>query len=362
MNLSDLRDELTAHADDLGAAPDLRPGVAAKIRQTKRRRAVAVGAGAGLAAAALVVGVVTSFGRPAPTVPAGSPSSTAPTIEAYGMPFRSVPDAPGDVVKDGLRYRSHVGGDTLAAGFVGDRGQAQFTLAWEPTTTHVSFGAECYLPGLSDAEARTYMVTVGLEGAKGFFGSQCSANRPVERDLPAGGDVPGEPGQGWSELTVGKAARVRVQLVDAKTHEPASVSGAQLTGAVYEQGEQVPVRDASGTTVVSLPAVVEHQGYPYELVSLTSRPLSAWQDLTTGVGAGQSLVTWGSAGKDLTGTGTDGSGMRLTGLPDGTEGHGYGSWGTSPVPDGSRPTVTVTAGAKRPDHGIGFLALYARTP
>ena len=40
MNLTDLRDELTTHADDLGTATDLRAGVAAKVTRTKRRRAV----------------------------------------------------------------------------------------------------------------------------------------------------------------------------------------------------------------------------------------------------------------------------------------------------------------------------------
>ena len=116
MNLTDLRDELTTHADDLGTATDLRAGVAAKVTQTKRRRAVAVGAGATLAVAALAVGVVTRSAGPPRPVPAGTPSSTAPMIGADGMPYRAVPDAPGDVVKDGLRYRSRVGDDTLAVG------------------------------------------------------------------------------------------------------------------------------------------------------------------------------------------------------------------------------------------------------
>jgi len=215
MNVTDLRDELTAHADGLGTAPDLAAGVAGRVRTTKRRRAVAAGSVATLAVVALAVGVVTSLGRPAPSVPAGSPSSAAPMVGADGMPFRAVPDAPGDVVKDGLHYRARVADDRLAAGFVGDRGQGQFTLAWEPTTTHVSVGAECYLPGLTADEASVYMVTVSLGGTTGFFGSSCTGGRPQQRDLPAGGAVPGEPGQGWTELTVGRAASVRVQLVDA---------------------------------------------------------------------------------------------------------------------------------------------------
>ncbi|HET9633410.1 MAG TPA: hypothetical protein VFP73_13490 [Terrabacter sp.] len=362
MNVTDLRDELTTHADDLGAAPDFRAGIAARVRRTKRRRATAAGA-ATLAVAALAVGLVGATGRQAPAVPAGRASgtatSTAPMIGSDGMPYRTVPDAPGDVVKDGLRYRAKVADDTLAAGFIGDPGQAQFSLAWEPTTVHVSVGAECYLPDLTQDEASAYLVTLGLEGRAGFFGSQCKGGRPTERDLPAGGAVPGEPGQGWTELTVGRSARLRVQLVDAKTSKPASVEGAQLTGAVYEQGRQQPVVDSTGRTVASLPDVVEHQGYRYELIGIEAAPLASWHDLTTGVPAGMALVTWGSAGDNLTGSSaTADSGTRLTGLPSGTEGHGYGSWGTSPVPDGSDHTVTVTTVGPRPDHGTGFLALY----
>ncbi|MEW1952214.1 hypothetical protein [Terrabacter sp. NPDC080008] len=360
MNVTDLRDELTSHADDLGAAPDFRAGVAGRVRRTRRRRAAAACA-ATLAVAAVAAGVVTGTGRPAPAVPAGPPTSSAsaaPMIGADGMPYRAVPDAPGDVVKDGLRYRAKVADDTLAVGFIGDPGQAQASLIWEPTTTHVSFGASCYLPGLSPDEASKYMVSVGLEGGKdGVFGRQCSGERPSERDLPSGG-IPGEPGQGWDALTVGKAARLRVRLVDAKTMRPATVEGVQLSGAVYELGSEQPVRDPSGKTVASLPDVVEHQGYRYELIGLQAEPLASWHDLTSGVPAGISLFTWGSAGGDLPGSGTAESGIRLSGLPSGAEVRPYGSWGTAPAPDGSDHTVTVTTVGKRPDQGTGFLALY----
>ncbi|HSU74474.1 MAG TPA: hypothetical protein VLI66_06005 [Terrabacter sp.] len=361
MNVTDLRDELTTHADDLGAAPDLRAGVATRVRRTRRRRATAAGA-ATLAVAALAVGLVGSTGRQAPAVPAGRASvtatSTAPMIGSDGMPYRTVPDAPGDVVKDGLRYRAKVADDTLAAGFVGDRGQGQFSLVWTPTTTHVSFSAECYLPGLTHDQAGAYLVSVSLEGATGFFASSCTGGEPPAHDLPAGGGVPGEPGQGWKELTVGKTARVRVQLVDARTNRPAAVDGVQLAGAVYEQGAQWPVKDASGKTVASLPVVVEQQGYRYELGGVTTAPLASWRDLTSGVPAGIGLFTWGSAGGDFPGSGSSESGIRLTGLPGGADVRPYGSWGTAPAPDGSDHTVTVTTVGKRPDHGTGFLALY----
>lgn len=363
MNLTDLRDELTTHADDLGPATDLRPGVASRVRRTRRRRAAATGTAATLAVAALAVGVLTSVGRPSQTTPATTPSgtsTTAPMIGADGMPFRTVPDAPGDIVKDGLRYRARVADDTLAVGAIGDRGQGQFTLRWTPTTTHVSVGAECYLPGLTQAEAAAYMVTVTLQGTPGYFGSSCSAGRPTTRDLPAGGSVPGDPGRGWSGLVVGRDAAVRIRIVDAKTNAPASVDGAQLTGAVYELGPEQAIKDDAGRTVAALPETIEHQGYRYRITSSTTVPLTAWQDLTQGAPASPAMVTWGSAGENLVTKPGDPepAGLRISGLPGGAEGRDYGSWGTSPIPEGSTPRFTVSATGARPDHGSGFVAVY----
>lgn len=373
MNLTDLRDELTTQAGAIDALTDLRPGVAAKVRQTRRRRTVAAGGVATLAVAAFAVGVLTSVGRPAHTAPATTSSaSAAPMIGADGMPYRPVPDGPGDVVKDGLRYRARVGDDRLVAGVIGDRGQRQLTLTWTPTTTHVSLGAECYLPGLTSAQAGKYLVSVGLEGRKGVFGTQCSGNEPTERDLSAGGGIPGEPDQGWPELTVGQPVRARVQLVDAKTFEPASVDGAQLTGAVYEQGTLQPVKDEAGTTVAALPTVIEHQGYRYRLAGVATGPLASGtlpelgvpNSVYAGVAlpGGPFLVSWGSAGTNPAGasgaSGSDGSrGLRLDGLED-SEARDYGSWGVVPVPAGSTRSMRLVAEGARPDHGTAFIVVY----
>lgn len=354
MNTTDLRDELTALAEPVTAPPTLADGVASKITATRRRRTGLTAAGAGLAVAAIAVGVLTTTGHPAPPVPAAGPSSAAPMIGSDGMPFRSVPDAPGDVLKNGLRYRVHVADDTLTAGFIGDRGQGQFSLVWTPTTTQVSLGAECYLPGLTDAKARTYMVSVGLEGTQGVFGTQCSAHRPTERDLPGGGGIPGEPGQGWTELTVGKTARLRVQLVDAKTMKPAAVDGVQLTGAVYELGDRQSVVDASGRTVASLPDVVEQQGYRYRFLAMKAAPADATTlpRMDTPVGA-PFLVTAGTAGSDPS---KDPGTMYITGLGSQTGSSG-GGWQTIPQP--ARGAGSVGLRSEGPAQaGTAFIALY----
>ena len=354
MNLTDLRDELALHADDLGPAPDLRARVAARVGRTKRRRATA-GAAATLAVAALAVGVVTDLGRSAPTVPASSATrSSAPMIGPDGMPYRDVPDARGDVVKNGLRYRAQVADDTLAVGFIGDGGQGQFTMIWDPTTTHASIGAECFLPGLTQEKAVGYMVKVGFEGTTGFFGSTCSGGRPSERDLPAGGATPGEPGKGWTELTVGRAARLRVQLVDARTNRPAAVEGVQLTGAVYEQGPRQDVVDASGRTVATLPAVLEHEGYRYRFLALQAGPAGAspLPHLATPAGV-PFLVTAGSTGSD---TSANAGTTYVTGLAQ-EAGATSGGWQTIPQPARAAGTVGLRVEGKAPA-GTAFVAVY----
>ena len=356
MNLTDLRDELSAHADDLGPAPDLRPGVAARVRRTKRRRA-ATGAAATLALAALAVGVVTDLGRPAPTVPAGRSSSTtsgAPMIGSDGMPYRAVPDARGDVVKNGLRYRARVADDTLAVGYIGDAGQAQFTMMWDPTTTHASVGAECFVPGLSQEKAAAYLVKVGFEGTTGYFASTCSGGRPALRDLPPGGATPGEPGQGWPELAVGKAAALRVQLLDARTQKPAAVDGVLLTGAVYEQGARQDVVDASGRTVATLPAVLEHQGYRYRFLAMQAGPggRTPLPHLATPAGV-PFLVTAGSTGSD---TSPDAGTTYVTGLAR-EAGATSGGWQTIPQPARAAGTVGLRTEGKAPT-GTAFVAVY----
>jgi len=360
MNLSDLRDELDLRAHDLEAdASTISAGVAGKVRATKRRR-TAAGAVAACAIAA-IAGLTAWNGMKPPTTPAPAVTKHV-TLGADGLPSRVIPDAPGDVIKDGLRYRAHVADDRLAAGFIGDRGQGQFTLLWEPTTIHVSISAECYLPGLTADEAQTYMVTVGLEGHEGVMGSWCSAQRPEIPDLPAGGAIPGEPGQGWTDLTVGQTARLRVQLVDAKTKEPRAVDGALLTGAVYELGPQAKIADEAGKTVAVLPDRIEHQGYTYRLVGTVAGPLAKGYlpEVTTPRGI-PFLLTWGSAGVVLpsAGAGSDMGHLQLSGL-DEASGRGIEGGGWSTVAQRARGggSAAIRVEGPQPKHGIAFIATY----
>jgi hypothetical protein len=266
MNLTDLRDELDLHVSGLEADTSaISAGIARKVRSTKRRRAA--GAVGGLCAAVLAAGLVLTNQPGRAVVPAPAVTSPSVTVGADGMPERTIPDAPGDVVKDGLRFRAKAADDTLAAAFIGDPGQSQATLSWEPTTDLVSVTAQCHLPGVDKNAAGKTLLRVGLEGTKPLFEGPCQVGSAPVGDLPTGGVTPGEPGQGWDALTVGLTARLRVQLVDT-AGKPVAFDSARVAAAVYELGPQRAVLDKTGRTVQVLPEVVEHQGYRYRLDEL----------------------------------------------------------------------------------------------
>jgi hypothetical protein len=282
-------------------------------------------------------------------------------VGSDGMPLRTIPDAPGDVVKDGLRLRAKQAGDILVGGVIGDRGESRATAAWVPGSTKVSLVGECYLE-TGTPRPQQLELRVRVQGLEGYFGSSC-LDRPTTRDLPSRGFTPGEPGQGWTELTVGRRATLVVEVVDRSTGKPTDVPGVQVAGAVYERGFETPIQDASGKVVAVVPDVLEHQGYAYSQVRMSAAPLKGWQDLTTGVDPGPAMVAWGSAGDGLPRTGApDGSGMRLTRFPGGSEARGFGTWGTTVLPADSTLRVTVSASGTRPDHGSGFVAVYALSP
>lgn len=357
MNITDLRDELHSRADGLAADPDaIGAGVAHRITATKRRRTA--GALGGLGAAVLVAGLVLTNqpGRSATPVPAGPSPSVS--LGADGLPARVVADQPGDVVKGGLRYRAQVADDRLAAGLIGDEGQGQLTLVWDPQTAHVALSGECYLPGVDPEAAKRVTLRLSIAGSTGFFGGQCSTQTPVDGDLPSAGWVPGEPGQGWDALTVGQTASVRAQLVDTRTGQPTSFATARIMAAVYEQGEQRPIEDGSGHVVGALPEVVEHQGYRYLLEPVVQRPLGG-RSLPTlqAPASGPYLVAFGTVGTGA--PDADPGFFQLDGLTGDTSLVQEGGLTTAPQAAGSGQKLTLRLGeGTAPEVGYGVIAIY----
>jgi hypothetical protein len=355
MNTTDLRDELASRAEDLRAdGPAISAAVAGRVRAMRRRRAVA-GAGSG-AILAVAVGVASWQGMAGGTASVNPATEPVPSVSlgSDGLPHRSMPDAPGDIVKDGLRFRRNVGADTLAAGAIGARGMRSLDVTWAPRTTHVSVAMDCWNPA-TDPAASKVEVRLLLDGER-VAAQRCDGNVEVTGDLEPGGIIPGDPGAGWDALEVGRDATIRVEAVDRTTGLPVTPPQLRVAAAVYELGPQAEIRDARGTVVAALPKVMERDGYAYvlqDLVTGAPREIDAGLSIAT-PGGTPFLVTWGSA---ATGEPAEGR-VGISGLAgEGTE-SGDGGWTTAPQPAREAGEATLTHTGPVPTVGAAFIAVY----
>ena len=340
MNTTELRDELSARAASIDAPPTMSTGVAGKIRATKRRRAGAV-AGAACAVAVLTGVTVVNGGRStAPVVPAGRATPSV-MVASDGMPYRAVPPAPGDVVRDGLRYRAQVADDRLAVAAIGAVGQGKVTMTWTPTSTHVSLATECWLPG-ADTQSVPLETAFLLIDGKRLVGSSCAPHPASPGALPAGG-----------AFTVGKPVTVTVEAFD-RNGKPVTDPRVRVSGAVYVQGPQRNVTDEStGQAVAEVPEVTEYEGYRYRLTSLTTKPATGGPPTAATPSQTPFLVTYGSAGLDPAG-GTAGDVGRdyLVGLDTATGGNSGGIIETVPQPARAAGTLTLRHEGAKPKRGV----------
>lgn len=355
MNTTDLREELAARTDDVHADPaSIAEGVTGRIRATKRRRAA--GAAGGLGAAVLAIGLVLT-NQGAPIAPAPVPAAT---LGADRMPSRLLPDAPGDVVKDGLRFRARAAQDRLAVGVIGDAdGRRSLSASWVPTTAHISYVAECWLlPGTSPAVVEDTLVRASISGVEGHVESTCESRAAATGDLSPGGYVPGEPGQGHPELRVGTTTTLTVELV-TRDGTPTAVPGARLAAAVYDLGPQRLIEDDGGRVVAALPEVSEHQGFTYRLEALVSGPAATGPlpEIATPAGV-PFLVTYGSAAPAGD---PDPATLYVAGLDDESSRIAGGGWSTLPQPARAAGIAELRTEGSRPDTGVAFIAIYTPT-
>lgn len=273
------------------------------------------------------------------------------------MPSRLLPDAPGDVVKDGLRFRARVAQDRLAVGVIGDAdGRRSLSASWVPTTTHISYVAECWLlPGTSPALVEDTLVRASISGVEGHVESTCETRAAAAGDLSPGGYVPGEPGQGHPELPVGRTTSLTVQLV-TRDGRPTAVPGARLAAAVYDLGPQRLIEDDGGRVVAALPEVSEHQGFTYRLEALVSGPAATGPlpEIATPAGV-PFLVTYGST--TPAGDPTQAS-IQLVGLDTESSLIQGGGWSTTTQPARAAGTVELRREGAQIQEGVAFIAIY----
>ncbi|OFE17226.1 hypothetical protein BA895_17415 [Humibacillus sp. DSM 29435] len=351
MNTTELRDELSARVASIDAPPSMSSAVAGKIRATKRRRAAAA-AGVACAVAVLTGVTVVNAGRStAPVLPAGRATSSV-MVAADGMPYRPVPPSPGDVVRDGLRYRAQVGDDRLAVATIGAVGQSKVTLNWTPTTTRVSLAADCWVPGTDATSDSRPMVWVVVDGRR-TFGVSCNASSAPAGDLGPSLD-PDVTGTGWDQLVVGRVATIMLEVVDSKG-QPLVNPDAQVAAAIYAKGPQRDVTDPStGKVALQVPQVREYQGYRYRLDSLAVGRVSAGP-LRRDTPAGKPFIVF--FGTTETPVGTAGS-THVDGLTDGSVNAGDGGQTTANQPARPAGTITLRHEGATPKRGVQLLAIY----
>jgi hypothetical protein len=213
MNLTDLREELTARAAESDKHPsDLLAGVRREITRTKRRRLAGVLVGTA-AVAALAIGVL-----PGPTDTSTPDPAVTPTV-------------PADYTKDGLTLHGRLGSDLLAKGWIGSPGQNRLEFAWTPTRTEISLYTFC-------RSSELVMTSVQVQ-LNGHNATEQECNDTSDSPDPAKGMALGADSSIWLDAPVGKPARVTVSLVDEKGRElkgPAT----QLALGIYDTGKHQP--------------------------------------------------------------------------------------------------------------------------
>ncbi|MDC5696106.1 hypothetical protein OO014_02465 [Intrasporangium calvum] len=359
MNLTDLRTELDLRAQDLTAdVSSLTAGIDGKVRATKRRRAAA-GAVAACAVAA-VVGVAAWNGMARPTTPAPAGTNQV-TLRADALPSRPVAMSPDDVVKDGLRFRAEtLAGDRLAAGAIGDLGQRSLSVRWRPTTQQVTYAVECWLPSdTDDAAWRNTWVRHSVPGQEGHFSSTCQRDLPADGVLASTGVTPGEPGEGDRTLGVGIETTLDVELVD-RDGNPVTNPQARIAVGVYELGPRTEVHDETRAVVLSLPEVIEHQGYAYQLTSMVdgSLPTTTLPSSVTPTGM-PFLVSYGSTTEPGDATAPT---FSLTGLDVEASSLVGGGWSTVAQPARGAGRVGLALEGPAPESGTAFIAIYTPVP
>jgi hypothetical protein len=214
MNLTDLREELTARAAESDEHPsDLLAGVHGKISRTKRSRVAGVLVGTA-AVAALAIGVLpglTDTSTPDPAV---------------------TPTAPADYTKDGLTVHGQVGSDLLEKGWIGRPGENRLEFVWTPTRTSISLYTFC-------RSSELVMTSVRVQ-VNGHHAAEQSCNDASDSPDPANGMALGADSSIWLNAPVGKPARVTVSLVDEQGRE---LNGpeTQLALGIYDTGEHQPL-------------------------------------------------------------------------------------------------------------------------
>lgn len=258
------------------------------------------------------------------------------------MPTQPPPTGPDDYVKDGIRYRAKIGGDTLVAATIGDSGSTDITFRFTPATDRLSLRWFCL--GAPDQQ---FAATInGLPMTSGSCGGATTDPGTV-------GGISGLPGQGLANVKAGQVNTARLRLTDRKG-TPVSVPAARIGFAVYQLGPQRLI-EGDGDRL-GLDEIKEYAGHLYRLGDVRTAAATA-KSVQVATPAGVPfLVAYGS-----TDTGNARTRVQLDGLDDQSPGysHPFGagqSLGAQAGRGAGTATLRVTEG--NPTKGKLVVAVY----
>jgi hypothetical protein len=263
-----------------------------------------------------------------------------------GPPTQTPPTSAEDYVKDGIRYRAKVGGDSLAAAVIGSPGQTSVKLKFTATGGKISLRNFCTANNDQGSNAQ-YQVAVNLSSGVEDT-SSCDSQ---STDAGGGGgltiSVPGLVGTIEATIT----------LRDGRGR-PVSRPGVRIGLGIYQPGAQ-RIIGGVGVQQVSLDEVREYSGYRYKLTDVRTVDARTTDHLDIATPEGKPfLVAFGST--DL---GAATVTATLTGLSSagaGTSGSGEHGVGVGLVGEAARKAgtarMTVTGG--KPTEGKLLLGIY----
>lgn len=253
-----------------------------------------------------------------------------------GPPSQAPPTSADDYVKDGIRYRAKVGGDTLLAAKIADRGKTSFDLAFTAPGGRISLNDFC--TARHTGVDPQYVVNIKFNGTDAIKTS-CSG----EGALDAGASSSVIPSEA---PPAGQRVTVTVRLED-KNGRPVSAPNDWLGLGIYAKGKARAVDDSF------LDELKEYNGHNYRLADVKLADARTARELELATPADKPfLVAYGTAG--IAGAQPT---VDVTGLTDspGSVGGGIGLSG-----EAARPAYTAKLTLSRGNYTSGHLlmALY----
>jgi hypothetical protein len=274
-----------------------------------------------------------------------TPFDPGPAVN--GAPARTAPVGPDDYTKDGVTYRQHIGGDTLAGAKVADPGRTEVRFSFTSTGAQLILHDFCTANSAADVWDTPYSVSMRV-GSGAPYTSTCEAN---STDAGAGGSltVP-------SPVPAGQRVDVVAQIVPTKPNGPAVPPDVRMGLGVYFQGAQ---RTVDG---VQLAERIESGGYDYRLADVRTAA-GPGKQLTMDTPAGQPyVIAYGSSPLGGSGqvTGILRIGKTETGATTTPNSGGALGVGREPRAAGPADRATLTVSDGKPTKGRLILAIYLR--